>query len=354
MTGLKMMYQLVKFSTNRSVDEAQKIYKQRIEDALVIHERHKQNFVQRSCFLCGERDFMAVDDFHGSYKVKRCNTCASYSVNPAPNEAALNDYYNNGKCNLLLNDLLKTRYKKTVDFILDDRIRIVLNLIGEIKKKDVNLLEIGCSSGAFLAKLKHFIADKFPDKRILLAGIDIDANAIQSNVDKELELTVANAETFVRSAAGKYDIIVHFELIEHLIDPFSFMTNLHKLLTTNGRMLFSTPNADGLEMMASGYNDFRLLAHSIFPPMHLNAFSVANMTHFAIRCGFQVIEISTPGKLDIDMLTVCADEIDNEGLKRLTILDEKTKGLIQYLVTFLHGSGHMRCILKKKSEVSLG
>ena len=297
---------------------------------------------------------MEADDFHGSYKIKRCNTCSSHSVNPAPNEEALNDYYNNGKCNLLLDDLLKARYKKTADFILDDRIKIVLDLIGGINKGDVNLLEIGCSSGTFLAKLKHFIAEKFPDKRILLAGIDIDANAIQSCVDKELELTVANAETFARSAVGKYDIIVHFELIEHLIDPFSFMTNLHKLLTTNGCMLFTTPNAGGLEMMASGYNDFRLLAHSIFPPMHLNAFSVANMTHFAIRCGFQVMEISTPGKLDIDMLTVCADDIDNDGLKRLTTLDEETKGLIQYLVTFLHGSSHMRCILKKKYEVSHG
>jgi hypothetical protein len=72
------------------------------------------------------------------------------------------------------------------------------------------------------------------------------------------------------------------------------------------------------------------------------------MTHFAIRCGFQVLEISTPGKLDIDMLTICADAIDNDGLKRLAILDEKTKGLIQYLVTFLNGSSHMLCILRKK------
>jgi len=343
-----MKFELVKFSTNRSVDEALKIYKQRIADALMIHQKHKQNFVQRSCFLCGESGFTEADDFHGSYKVMRCDTCASYSVNPAPNEEALNDYYNNGKCNLLLSDLLKARYKKTSDFILDERIKIVLNLIGDIRKKEVNLLEIGCSSGSFLAKLKHFIADKFPDKRVLLAGIDIDANAIQSSVDKDLVLTVANAETFVRSAPGKYDIIVHFELIEHLLDPFSFMTNLHKLLSTNGRMLFSTPNADGLEMLASGYNDLRLLAHSIFPPMHLNAFSVANMTHFAIRCGFQVLEISTPGKLDIDMLTICADAIDNDGLKRLAILDEKTKGLIQYLVTFLNGSSHMLCILRKK------
>ena len=98
---------------------------------------------------------------------------------------------------------------------------------------------------------------------------------------KDLELTASNAEAYVKSAAGRYDIILHFELIEHLADPYTFMTSLYSLLKTDGVMFFSTPNADGLEMLASGYNDFRLLAHSIFPPMHLNAFSVSNIGHFA-------------------------------------------------------------------------
>ena len=124
------------------------------------------------------------------------------------------------------------------------------------------------------------------------------------------------------------------------------MKSLHRLLKHNGVMFFSTPNADGLETLATGYNDFRLLAHSIFPPMHLNAFSVFNVGHFAIRSGFKVVEITTPGRLDIDMLSLCENELD-DGLKRVSDLDDNTKGLIQYLVSFLRVSSHMRCILRK-------
>ena len=68
--------------------------------------------MSRVCFICGENDFTKLQKFHETYEVTKCNVCASESVNPVPCEEALKDYYNNGKCNLLLDELLKARYKK--------------------------------------------------------------------------------------------------------------------------------------------------------------------------------------------------------------------------------------------------
>ena len=340
------MYKFIKFETNRSVEEARVIYNQRIADALEIFSKHKDDFIYRACFACGGNDFTNLAKFHDSYEIVKCNVCTSESVNPVPSEAALTDYYNNGKCNIMLDQLLKFRNKKTDDFITDDRVNVVLDLIEGIDKAEINILEIGCSSGVFLSKLKYFISKRFPERKILLAGIDIDANAIESSVDKDLELTVANAESYLKSVSARYDIVLHFELIEHLADPYEFMASLHRLLSTDGVMFFSTPNGDGLEMLASGYNDFRLLAHSIFPPMHLNAFSVANIGHFAIRSGFKVVDVCTPGRLDVDMLSLCENEID-DGLKAVSDMGDDVKGAVQHLVSFLRGSSHMRCILRK-------
>ena len=342
------MYKFIKFETNRSVEDARVIYNQRIADALEVYRKHKHNFISRACFVCGENDFTNLEKFHDSYKVVKCNVCASESVNPVPCEVALEDYYNNGKCNILLDQLLKSRYEKPADFIMDDRVNVVLELIAGMDKEEINILEIGCSSGTFLSKLKYFIGKRFPERQIFLAGIDIDANAIESSVDNDLELTVANAESYIKSVSARYDIVLHFELIEHLTDPYEFMASLYRLLKTDGVMFFSTPNGEGLEMLASGYNDFRLLAHSIFPPMHLNAFSVSNIGHFAMRSGFKIVDISTPGRLDVDMLSLCENELD-DGLKRLSDLDDDTKGVVQHLVSFLRGSSHMRCILRKNS-----
>ena len=340
------MYEYVKFESNRSLEDAEKIFKQRIEDALFVYKKHSSNFLKRNCFICGENNFANLSKFHDSYDIVRCNVCASESVNPVPNNEALNDYYNNGKCNVLLESLLKIRYKKDSDFIIEDRVQIVLDLIEKIDKDEIYILEIGCSSGTFLSKLKYFINKKYINKKIHLSGIDIDANAIAGSVDDDLHLSVANAEEYVKNSKFKFDIILHFELIEHLPDPYVFMKSLRNLLNDSGLMFFSTPNANGLEIKAAGYNDFRLLAHAIFPPMHLNAFSSTNITHFAIRSGFKVVEITTPGKLDIDMLSHCENELD-DILKKISELDEYTKGIIQYLVSYMKCSSHMRCILQK-------
>ena len=343
------MYKFTKFETNRSIEEARVIYEQRIADALEIFGKHKDDFTSRACYICGENDFTNLAKFHDAYAVVKCNICASESVNPVPSEAALTDYYNNGKCNIMLDQVVKSRNKKSNDFITDDRVNVVLDLIAGIDEAKINVLEVGCGSGVFLSKLKDSISKQFPEREIILAGIDVDANAIESTVNKDLKLTVANAESYLKSVSERYDIVLHFELIEHLAGPYEFMASLHRLLKNDGIMYFSTPNGDGLEMRASGYNDFRPLAHSIFPPMHLNAFSVSNIRHFAIRSGFKVVDVSTPGRLDVDMLSLFENEID-EGLKLLSDLDDDEKGVVQHLVCFLRGSSHMRCVLRKNSN----
>jgi 2-polyprenyl-6-hydroxyphenyl methylase/3-demethylubiquinone-9 3-methyltransferase len=211
----------------------------------------------------------------------------------------------------------------------------------------LKVFEIGCGSGSFLSKLNQAIKKELPDKNVELYGIDIDKNAIENNLDNELNLICSNAEEFIKKHIEKYDIIVHFELIEHLIDPFTFMENLNCLLNSEGLMIFTTPNSNGLEEISSDYNSYKLIAPSIFPPLHLNAFNTYNITHFAIRTNFKVLQIKTPGKLDVDMISLTKDYLKDEGLKMLSEFDDETKGLLQHLITLVNGSSHMMCIFKK-------
>ena len=74
-------------------------------------------------------------------------------------------------------------------------------------------------------------------------------------------------------------IVLHFELIEHLVNPFNFNCAINALLVSGGVNFFTTPNGDGFDNVAVGYNKTRLLAHSIFPPMHLNPLSCLTMNN---------------------------------------------------------------------------
>jgi len=340
----------VQFSQNRSSKEAKNIYDQRIKDAINIFQKHNHSFSIRNCPFCDSSSFRNAEKFHECYGVSICNRCSSYFVNPVPSMESLSDYYNNSQCNILLDNLVKKRKAKSADFIIDDRVAKVIDYIASKTNSNqgkIRILEVGCGSGSFLSKLKASIEHLYTNKYNLdYCGIDIDKNAIDSKVNDELNLVCSSVEDYINRDGNSYDIILHFELIEHLIDPSQFMMDSKKLLRENGIMIFTTQNHNGLEMVASDYNSYRLLAHSIFPPMHLNAFSTTNISYFAMKCGFNVLEVSTPGKLDVDMVTETKEYIEDIGFKALASVDNNTKGLIQYLIAKLKVSSHMQCVLQ--------
>ena len=343
------MIKLSKFEENRSLSEAEKIYKQRIDDALFIYSKHENDFLERDCPICGENDTTNLEKFHDTYNIVSCNHCSSSYVNPCPDIIALTDYYVNGKSNHLLQKTYRRRHKVNTDYIIDDRIEIVTEYIEKNQFDDVNILEFGCGSGSFLSKLNNAINFKKVGKKVNLTGIDIDSHSISKNVDSEVKLICTTAEDFIKKDTNlnSYDVIVFFELLEHLVDPFQFIVNVYKLLKKDGMVLFTVPNSNGIEDIASGYNSFRLLAHSIFPPMHLNAFSNQNIIHFGLRSGFKINKIETPGKLDVDMISICTPYLKDKNLKELAKLDDETKGFIQYMLTLVNGSSHMRCVFTK-------
>ncbi len=51
-------------------------------------------------------------------------------------------------------------------------------------------------------------------------------------------------ETFSKSNDRKYDIVVATEVIEHVVDPNSFVENSLKVLKSGGKLIFTTPIKD--------------------------------------------------------------------------------------------------------------
>lgn len=339
-------FSFTKFDKNRSVEESAAIFEQRVFDAKSIYNKYSSEFVFRPCPVCGSEEYEFLEKFHDTYQVSRCSCCTTDYVNPCPSELALADYYNNYKCNEMLGKVYSRRAKQS-DYIIDDRTAFVLKMLQDNPNNSINVLEVGCNSGGALLKLKEAIArDKIlSSKSIQLSGIDLDSNAISNAVDPTLDLEAISAENLTEKKEGYYDLIIHYELIEHLIDPFSFLLNMRRLLKPGGEMFFSTPNADGLEML-TGYNGYRLLAHAIFPPMHLNAFSVKSIPLLSYRAGFKVSKISTPGSLDVDMLSVVSQFQQDDIFDEISALDDHAKGFLQYILVLLGASSHMQCVLR--------
>ena len=332
---------------NRTKAQAEEIYNQRIKDSEEVFEKFSGQFIERVCPVCGEQESSELTKFNGQYGVVSCNKCLSTYVNPSPNLDALDYYYNSCECNKQLGNLLKERVGRK-GVILSERTLLVLKIVRKLleTKTTINILEIGCNSGAFLYELKQALVEERCDSNVSLEGIDIDKSAIENPVDDGIALHHSSAEDFVEKSLHKFDLILHFELIEHLHNPFEFCCALYELLNDKGLMYFHTPNALGLDNTVLSYNDFRPLAHGIFPPMHLNAFTTQNVTHFLIRCGFNVNKIETPGNFDVDIVKQFGS-----NKSELTVIneisDEKSLAIFQYVLRELGASSHLAVLASK-------
>jgi SAM-dependent methyltransferase len=251
----------------------------------------------------------------------------------------------------MLGDLYRKRHNKD-NIIISSKVKKIHNLIkdytSEKKLNELKILEVGCNSGIFLSELRLCFEQLSPDLNVSYFGIDIDSDAIENNVDKKNTLQNISAEEYSEATKEKFDFVLHFELIEHLANPFKFALSINSLLIPGGIHFFTTPNGDGFDNIAINYNKIRLLAHSIFPPMHLNSFSPSSISILSLRSSFDILSIDTPGIFDVDMVKLSYEDLDDKSpFKFINSLNNEQLGYLQACLQKLKASSHMEITLSK-------
>ncbi len=104
-----------------------------------------------------------------------------------------------------------------------------------------NLLEVGTGSGFFL----DFFAEQYPDATI--NGVEFDERllAVTQARCPRAQCQQGNAETF-NLAPLRFDLIVSFQVIEHLYEPERMLQNVRQHLAPGGLLIITTPNLDGI------------------------------------------------------------------------------------------------------------
>lgn len=155
--------------------------------------------------------------------------------------------------------------------------------------KDKRVLDIGCVNHTFEATMKedwkHAMIKKYASE---LVGIDYEVEVVKKLQEKGYNIVSADAQDFdIQQLYPKgFEVVVATELIEHLINPGSFLKCVKKHLAPGGILILSTPNAYGFFFFLQTL----LLGHESYNDDHTMTFSRKNMTKLLEKCGFTVKE----------------------------------------------------------------
>lgn len=187
----------------------------------------EKKIIFEQCF-CKGNEYRILRNF-GEYKVLECINCGLYRSFPLPTESVCeNDYQ-------ILNDVQKLHYHQVCV------LKKVMNLS---KNKDVNILDIGCSTGNMLLYLKNKGYNN-------LSGIEMNDYAVE--ICRKKNLNVKKMDSVKLISNEKYDVIYLNHVLEHIEDLKGFITNVSEILLNGAHLIIAVPNIGGRN---TNYNDW--------------------------------------------------------------------------------------------------
>lgn len=266
------------------------------EEYLKLCEQDTQTYfsgvscVKGSCPACGKEGHLAFNKHGFSYE--SCPSCHSLFVNPRPTAESFSKYYTESPSSTFW---ATTFYKETAEArrekLWKPKARMIRDAMAQYGASDHSVIDIGGGYGLFAEEIRVLL-----DKPATV----IEPGPSLANVCREKSLPVI--EKFLEQVVSN-DLpvgpktFVSFELFEHLHDPAAFLTYLKGLMSKGDLFIFTTLSGAGVDIQAL-WEDSK----SVSPPHHLNFLNPHSVQILLRRIGLEVLEVSTPGKLDIDIL----------------------------------------------------
>jgi trans-aconitate methyltransferase len=158
-------------------------------------------------------------------------------------------------------------------------------------------LDVGCGNGATAAAAKQ----RWPAMEAI--GIEIVPDAAKRAAERLDRVIIGSAESVDFAAEGitGVDAVLLADVLEHLVDPWSFLNRLRTALSSDAVIVASIPNVANLwllEELAAGR--FTYESEGLLDSTHLRFFTRASIARMFDAAGFEIErwERTTDGRVD--------------------------------------------------------
>lgn len=163
---------------------------------------------------------------------------------------------------------------------------VILAKVGSGKGR--RLLDVGAAQGV--------LAQRFTEMGYEVTCIEGDRELAEQARAKCRELIVADLDGPLPQLAGRYDVIVYGDILEHLKNPLAVFRGLNQYVAPGGKIIVSVPNVAHLYVrlrLLAGHFDY--MERGIMDRTHLRFFTLATLRSFLKEAGVQPVEIvATP------------------------------------------------------------
>lgn len=170
-------------------------------------------------------------------------------------------------------------WKYTNDFVLDERIKVVLRMMPNGKGK---LLDIGCSDGR--------ISKLFKEKGYDVYGVDISKNALKRANERGIKVTKADITIGLPYKDAEFDIVFCGEVLDVVLEPLILLKDIYRVLKPNAEFLLGIVNISMLK------NIFLVFAGSLpygasSDGTVVRSFCKKTLVEMLTKTGFKSIEV---------------------------------------------------------------
>jgi len=169
----------------------------------------------------------------------------------------------------------------------------LLNLVPQ----GVKVLDVGCSGGQFGEQL-------ILHKGCTVFGVDISANAIEDAQKRLHSALQMNIEEDAFPFADQYfDLVIFGDVLEHLRDPASVLSDFSSHLKPDGMLLTSLPNVAHIGIRIRLFcGRWNYQSSGIMDDSHLRFFTLTTARKMLRDAGFEIIRFDVSPKLNTRLL----------------------------------------------------
>ena len=278
-----------------------------------------------------------------SFSYLECSHCKTVYTSPRPTAELLGKFYSTSINYAYWNKHIfpaseQTRRQK----IVVPRVDRILEYCKKYNSPTHSILEVGAGFGTFCEEL----SSRGIFNRIV--AVEPSPTLAATCRNKGVETIELPIEKVNLKEDEKFDVVVNFEVIEHLFSPNDFIQQCKRQMKPGALFVVSCPNGQGFDVITLKEKS-NTIDHE-----HLNYFNPKSLELLFKSNNFEVLEILTPGVLDADIVrnTILEGEYDvNEQpfLKQILIDEWETKGkAFQEFLTANNLSSNLWIIAKNK------